>query len=450
MKINSEALMKKHHNIYDIEDEVHASNFTNALPKSLERKSIWVAFIGNVLEWYDFAVYGYLAAVISKVFFPGESPAAQMLMSYGVFAAGFFARPLGAVFFGYMGDVHGRKKALLMSVFLMAIPTTLIGLLPTYKTIGLMAPLLLILIRLTQGISIGGEFSGSIVYLAENAPKNKRGLMTSWADLGCSSGVMLGLIVATILNYVLTAEDLQSWGWRLPFLSGILLGGVGIYIRKNLPETNIFLKDTRSVAKKENPFLEVFRAHKRNTLAVMFGCMINGGGFYLCFVFLPNSIISKGELSAHASFLLSIFSMSIFMVAMMFAAWWSDYVGRKKILWAGQAICALIAYPLMIHSATDILYQALLQGIFAIGIGFCFGPRSSLLTECFPTKVRLSSISLGFNASNAIFGGTAPFIAAYLIQETGLNYSPAFYIILASCVSAVAIYFLKQTHQENL
>jgi MHS family proline/betaine transporter-like MFS transporter len=408
-------------------------------------KNILSCFIGNVFEWYDFALYGYLAGIFAQLFFPTTDPLIALLSSYGVFAAGFVMRPLGAVILGHIGDLHGRKKALTFSVLFMSLPTALIGCLPSYDSIGLWAPILLFTFRLIQGFSLGGEFSGSIVLLIEHAPAEKKASYGAWSDLGSSVGMILASLTVILLQTYCSPEFLLTWGWRLPFISGLAFAIIGFKIRQNLEESPIFSKKEKL---NTIPLHHLFSHHFSSTLTASCFLAINTIGYYILIVFIPTQHMSN--LSAVDLSLLTLCSLIVMMPANFFAARLSDKIGHTKVVMAGYALTALLAYPLLLTSIQgSFLQQITIQSAFAIALGFCFGPRSAILASLFPTNVRYTGVSLSYNLGNALFGGTAPFMSAFLISSTNLKTSPAVYIIVASFISLLSLFFMGRWHKKE-
>src|SRR5665647_1809754 len=261
-----------------------------------KRRSVIVAgIIGNVVEWYDFALYGYMATIISLLFFPNQSRMLALLSTYGIFAVGFVMRPIGAAFFGWLGDTVGRSKTMLISVILMMIPTFALGLLPTYSSIGIMAPILLIVMRLIQGLSVGGEFSSSVTYLVETASPSKRGLSGSWSNVGGGIGMLMGSLMATLITSFLGADAVNAWGWRIPFLLGGVLGSAAAILRKKLPKSQHFINHVKS-KEDSSPIKEAFSNNTKEVVQAMIFASGYGALFYLSMVYFPNWLISKTDI----------------------------------------------------------------------------------------------------------------------------------------------------------
>ncbi len=407
-------------------------------------KLILAGLIGNVLEWYDFSVYGYFAVVFASKFFPSDDPAISLIQSFGAFAAGFLMRPVGAAFFGHIGDHHGRKKALSLSIFFMAFPTLLIGILPGYDTIGILAPILLVLLRMLQGLSVGGEYTSSIVYLSESAPKGKRGLFSSAALIGGFAGILLGSLVGSFIMGFLSVEQVHAWGWRLPFLMGVPLAFFGFYIRRKMPETMIADKNAKK------PLAHVHRNWK-GIMMVSGLNVLSAVSFYAVFIFMSTWLQNYVHISHSLALQINSFCMVVLMIVAPVAAWISDKVGRKPVLIAASLALMLFAYPLiwlMHHQNTLMILTG--QTCLSIIIGSYMGIIPSVLSEMFPKKTRVSSVGLGYNIIYAILGGTAPVLAMWVIHKTNNEISFAWLIILAASISFITALFIKEYSQNDL
>ncbi len=398
-------------------------------------------FIGNVLEWFDFAIYGCLASVLGQLFFPTLDPYTALLSSYGVFAAAFIMRPVGAILIGHFGDKRGRKKAFLWSLVGMAVPTAIMGLLPVYEQIGVCAPISLTFCRMMQGLSTGGEFSGSIILLVEHAPPHRKSFFSAWADMGSSIGMIAAAIAILLLNAVLTEPELLAWGWRIPFLVSSFVALGGYYLRRQLTETPEFLAQKNKRAPSIWPLRIILQKYKQKLFLAMGFLMVNSAGYYFVVVFIPNQNLSHypkiyGSMSM-------LFSLIVMMPAMIWGAILSDKIGQVRCLIMGYTGCLILSFPLLYSAKYGTYVQQLVyQGLFSLNLGFCFGPRSSFIAEIFPTAIRYSAVSLSYNLGNALFGGTAPLVCALMIEQTGTMLAPAAYIAVASLVSLVSVVLL--------
>jgi len=416
------------------------------------KKVVVASMIGNGLEWYDYALYGHLATLISFHFFPTANPFVSLIATFGVFAAGFAMRPLGAIIFGYIGDRYGRKVSLTSSILLMAIPTGLLGILPTYETIGIWAPILLTIIRLLQGIAIGGEFSGSIIYVVEHSPANKRGLAGSTSIMSLMIGVLLGSGVASLFAELMSKADFESYGWRIPFIIGFFIGIIGLYIRTFLDESETFkeAKELGHLSKK--PLKDILSKKYRGKLLIGLGAyMAVTIPFYLLTVFM-NSFMSKVlGYSVQDALLINTICMFVLLALLPFSAILSDKIGRKPVLVASSLAYIVFAYPIFYLVALNSFYMALLGVLlFAIVVSFYVAVIPTLLVEIFPTSIRYTGVSLACNVCAAIFGGTAPIIATWLVKATGHNTILAIYIAFSAVISLVALFYYKETYKVRL
>ena len=410
-----------------------------SIPSSHLTRNTIGGVIGNVLEWYDFAVFGYFAPIIGAHFFPAENQLASLLNAFGVFAAGYLVRPLGGLIFGYVGDRMGRKQALQWSVLLMAIPTTMLGLLPTYAQIGVTASALLVILRLLQGLSVGGELIGSMSFITEIAPANRRGLFGSWTLFSATCGVMLGSAVATAAHWFLEPAALASWGWRLPFMAGLLVGGIGLWMRKGMAETPDFqrLKDSGHVDK--NPLVEAIQSMPTQIIRVGAMVVLMGGGFYMLFVWWPTYLTKIVNPPVPHALMVNTIAMAALMTLIPVAGWLSDLVGRKTVIVTSLAGFVLAGWPLFVLTDHGTFLSALCaQLVFALLLAGIQGPMPAAMVEMFPTRTRLSGIGLGYNISLAVFGGTAPLVSTWLVARTGNIVAPAYYLIFLASVSLVA------------
>lgn len=405
-------------------------------------------FIGNALEWFDFAIYGYLASVFGQLFFPNLDPYAALLSSYGVFAAAFIMRPIGAIFFGHLGDKFGRKKALIWSLGCMAFPTLMMGLLPVYDDIGIYAPLCLIICRVIQGLSLGGEFSGSIILLTEHAPPNRKAFFSTWADFGSSIGMLAASLTIVLLNACLSESALMAWGWRLPFIISFVFAILGYRARQCLDETPEFLAQLQTRVSTRWPFVVIFQKYKKSLLLAIGFLMVNSAGYYLLIVFIPNQNLHS--YSKMYGSLMTLMSLIIMMPALLWGAILSDRIGQGLCLKIGYIGCLILAFPLL-YSAQygTFVQQFICHMLFAITLGFSMGPRCSLVAQIFPISIRYSAVSFSYNVANALFGGTAPLVCALMIEKSGTILAPSFYIIGAALISTFCVILLEGEFKDG-
>lgn len=415
------------------------------------RKVVIAGMLGNALEWYDYALYAFTTLIISKLFFPAGNETAHLLATLGIFAVGFVARPFGGIFFGVIGDKFGRRKALVLSIFLMAIPTGCIGLLPTYEQIGIAAPLLLTFIRVLQGLSLGGAFSGSMTFLVEHAPQGRRGIIGSASVASLVIGFLLGSLVCMGVKAPLTPEQYESWGWRIPFILGIAISLIGFYIREHCEESPTYEAAKADGTLSKTPVRDVLRTERWHMLQAIGIYMSVTMPFYLVATyFITFTEHSLGRTHGEA-LMLNFMNMSILLVLSLFSGWLSDRWGRRKVLMLTALGYLAVAYP-----AFTLLQQGdwgsivLGQAVMAVVVGFYIGPVPALLVEIFPTRVRYSGMSLSYNIAAATFGGTAPMVCQWLINTTGNVYAIAYYVMLCAVVSLCALRFYRDRHLQPL
>jgi MHS family proline/betaine transporter-like MFS transporter len=417
-----------------------------AVPAARSREAVIAGVIGNTLEWYDFAVYGYFVSTISKLFFPSSDPLASTLATYAVFGVGFVMRPVGSILFGIYGDRHGRRKALSAVIFLMAVSTFAIGLLPTYDEVGILAPILLVLARLVQGLSAGGEWGGSTAYIVEYAAEGQRGFTGSWQQFSVGGGFLLGSLSGTVLSFALSPEELTSWGWRMPFLLGIVVGGLGAWLRWRLTDTPKYteIEEHRAVAKA--PLAEALGQYPRETITVFGMTLHNTVAYYISLVYMTGYLINIGGLPQPTAQLIGTVSLTAFVILIPFAGMLSDRIGRRPLLMASCIGFALLGYPFFQLASSGrgdlaFLAQFLMVALLSLYAGSC----PAAYAELFPTRVRYTALSIGYNVAVAIFGGFAPFIATWLIRETGNPLAPAFYVIAAAVITLVVLTRIRET-----
>lgn len=414
-------------------------------------KAISAGAIGNVMEWFDYGVYGTLAPIISTVFFPSHDPMAALLLTFVVFGVGFVMRPVGAFIFGYYGDKYGRKKALSITIMIMAFSTFIIGLIPPYASIGVFAPIVLTLARLSQGVSTGGEWGGSSSFIVEYAGENRRGFYGSFQQVSTIGGLMIGSLAGLILTNVLTKDELYTWGWRIPFLLGILLGIVGWYMRVKLEETPAFQKveELQEVAK--SPIATALTTNRTGIFKAMGMTLIWTVSFYILLTFMPTYINKILKMPLNQSLLSNFFSYILLIIFIPIMGALSDKYGRKRFLLASCMGFAILTYPLFfLASNGSFVTLVFVQLILALFLSMFSGPGVAFIAEIFPTNVRYSTLSIGYNIVTAIFGGMAPFIATYLVSATHNNLSPSFYVIISAVISGLVIATLPETFDKPL
>jgi len=414
----------------------------------VSRRVVLAGIAGNVMEWYDFAVYGYFAQAIGQHFFPSRDPTASVIAAFGVFAAGFLMRPFGGLLFGYIGDRMGRQAALTLSVLAMAVPTCLIGLLPDYAQIGVAASALMVGLRLVQGLSAGGEYTTSIVFLVEGAAPGRRGLMGSWSVFGAVAGILLGSAVGAVLTSVVSAEAAQTWGWRVPFLAGLVVGLTGFYIRRHLPKA---AARPEAAPPPTAPVREAFRTAWRAMLRVAGLNVLTAVGFYMMFVYVVTYLQQVVHVRAARALDINTINMVLLLLLMPTAGALSDRIGRKPLLVGAALGMFVFAWPLfwLVHHPDSRLILAGQMG-FAVLIGLFLGVVPATMAEAFPARVRCSAVSVGYNLCYSVLGGTTPMVTAYLITRSHNDLSPAFYLMAAAAISLLVLLRLHETARVPL
>ena len=410
-------------------------------------KAVSAAVIGNVLEWYDFSVYAFVAAILARKFFPSTDEVTALLSTFLAYGLGFVARPLGGIVIGRLGDVRGRKLALLLTIFLMAIGTVLIGVLPTYASIGFLAPLLLVLARLMQGFSAGGEWGGSTAYIVEWAPAAKRGLFGSFQQTSVVAGLLLGSGTAALLNTILTSAQMDDWGWRVPFLLGGLLGPVGIYMRRTIDETPAYRRVEAAkteAATGESGFLLACRAFGFTIVWTV--C------FYVLLNYMPSYTQKYLKLSASAALWANTIGLLVLLVCIPLMGALSDRLGRKPLLIACCLSFVVLPYPIFLYllGGVSLMQLIAVQALVAVLISMFSGPGPAAIAEIFPTRTRSTWMTSGYALAVAIFGGFAPFISVWLIDRFQSPTAHVFYLIAAAVVSTLVIARLKETAFDAL
>jgi MFS transporter, MHS family, proline/betaine transporter len=413
---------------------------TSASINAKRRRLVLAATIGNVLEWYDFLVYGLLALTIAKLFFPAESELASLLLSMASFGVGLAMRPVGAIVLGIYADRVGRKAALSLTIFIMALGTGLIAVAPTYERIGVWAPILIVFARLLQGFSCGGEPGGAIALLVESASPRHRGLYASWQAASPAAGFLLGALTTLAVTLMMSPAEIESGGWRWPFVFGLLIAPVGLYIRSELDEPELFLKARD--ASQGGATADTLRWEGQPMLIGLGVSVLFFVSAYLLLVYMPIFAVKQLELPFSAALLASVVAASVVFVFTPIAAAISDRIGRKPMLELASLGYLLLAYPafVLITTRPSVVVLTCVQSAFGLLLAMYGGPVMSVLAELFPTRLRATAVAVVYNVAAAAIGGFAPFIVTWLIAATGDPRAPAFYLIVAA-VSAAPRYF---------
>lgn len=405
-------------------------------------KIVGSGLIGNVLEWYDFALYGYFAHTLSPLFFPTHNKLASLIAAFAVFAIGFLVRPIGAVFFGHLGDKYGRKKSLSLAILLMAIPTALIGCLPSFEQIGLLAPIALMILRLLQGLAVGGEFTSSMVYLLEHVHREKRGFYSGVIMASAFVGLLLGSAAAFITGlYINTYPEL----WRIPFLVSLLLGAIGLYLRLFMPESPSFIALKNNDKLKKLPFKTLLSQHKTPIVLGMALAALPSTGFYLSFVYLSNHLQLFLHKSLSTSLLINTITMSIIIITAPFFGRLADNWGHKTLLLYGAAAFTLLSIPsylLINFGQLHIIFA--IQLLFGLMVAASYAAIPIFLFALFPAEVRVSGVSLPYNLANGFIGGTSPLVATSLIYLTHNKVTPGIYLTVIALGAVFALFWTEK------
>ncbi|WDM85269.1 MFS transporter [Ehrlichia sp. JZT12] len=407
------------------------------------KKAVLSTIMCNTLVWYDYVLFGNLVSIISKLFFPAEDRYFSLIMTFSIFAVGFLMRPFGASIFGYIGDKYGRKAALSLSIIAISVPIAFISILPTYEKIGILSPILLVICRLMQGISLGGE-AGNATFLIEHSRKGKNiGFFGSFETLSAVLGSIIALFMILLSQY-LTGENFEVWGWRIPFIIGLLLGLISIYIRRITGESPAYDTHKESNSLSQSPFVELLKNYRRPLiLSTCIDCIENCS-FHIFMVFFITFIKEFSDvhlnLSANSISIIESFNIMICGILNVFFGYISDYVGRRKVMLIASISLFCVAIPVFWllgqGSYIDLIIAYL---IFVIPFSAALGPASGAMSELFPTKVRYTGFGLSRNIASAISGGMAPVACTWLIRVTGLTFIPGIYVMFWALVSIIAL-----------
>jgi MHS family proline/betaine transporter-like MFS transporter len=415
------------------------------------RKSVVAGSVGVFVHWFDWAIYAYLASTLSIVFFPDQDRTAGLLAVFGVFAISFGARPIGALLFGAMGDRIGRKKTLTYVILAMAASTMLLGLLPSYASIGIWAPILLLVARIIQGLAAGGEFGSAAAFLAEYSPTKRRGFGVSFLEVGSLLGFLGASLAVLVLNTLLTADDVNSWGWRIPFLLATPLGLIGFYIRNKIEDTPEFRELTELDAVPQSPIKESFTRGWRQMLQTSGIEIMMNVTFYIVLVYLLTyQEIELGISTSDAALFSTAASIAALITVPLFGAL-SDRVGRRLPLIVASVLLIVFSYPLFLvmHSGTSWAGLVSTVGLGLI-LAIILGVHAVTVAELFPTRTRQTSLSIVYAVTAAIFAGTVPYVLTWLIAHTGNQMMPAFYLILVGLLGLGTMLTVKETRGIDL
>ncbi|GLY69695.1 MFS transporter [Amycolatopsis taiwanensis] len=415
------------------------------------RRSLIGGSIGVLVHWYEWAIYAYLASTIAVVFFPEKDATAGLLATFGVFAVSFALRPIGAFVFGHLGDRIGRKTTLTVVILMMSGATFILGLLPSYGTIGLLAPILLIVCRLVQGLAAGGEFGSAAAYMAEYSPRRHRGFGVSWIEVGSLMGFLLASLTVVALNAFVTDDQIHSWGWRIPFLITGVLGVIGFYIRQRLEDTPEFQELEEKDKAQGSPVKEVLRRHPRQLLQAAGMQILMNVTFYVVLVYLLSFQESELGYTAGDAATFSTVASIVAMILVPLVGALSDRVGRKPVMITGGVLLLVLAIPafLLMRNGTymsGMLATCLLAALLTLSLGV----HASAAAELFPTRARQSGLSISYSLTAAIFVGTVPYVLTWLIAATGNTLMPAFYLMGAAVLGLLALATMPETRGADL
>ena len=411
------------------------------------KKVILSCVAGSALEWYDFAVYGFFASIIGRIFFPADDAFIQLIASFGAFAAGLIARPFGAILFGYIGDTFGRKKALVISIYMMAVPTALMGLLPTYEQIGGAAGIILTIIRILQGLALGGGFTGTIVFLYEHSSKERKSTYSAWAPFSLVSGFILGAIVSTIMSALCTESQLEVYGWRIPFILSFFGTFVAEYVKHRLEDPKEFVEQQKveDPEKKKGLLRNLFKNHWKGLVMVTITDVLTACGYFLISIFFTTYFETIIHLGRQAAFTIQTVNMILFALFILLGGWLADRIGKRTQMLIATLSMALLAFPIFHVFEAATFWSALFAQMGIIFIfSIYYGPIPATICSMFPMKVRLIGVSIAHNFAMAAFGAYAPTWATYLIRETGNNASPAILFVISALLTAVALFVWKE------
>tara|TARA_R110000868_G_scaffold8205_7_gene42780 strand:- start:96016 stop:97290 length:1275 start_codon:yes stop_codon:yes gene_type:complete len=400
--------------------------------------------IGSMLEMYDFVIYVIFASVISGVFFPHATHYVAIMQTFGIFAIGYFARPLGGIIFGHIGDKYGRQKGLVLSVMCMGIPTFLIGCLPTYEAIGALAPQLLLVLRFISGISVGGEFPSGTAYLTEHAPVKYRGFIASFLFLGINAGILLASLVGSVITNSMPSDAIAQWGWRIPFLLGGVLAVLAYVVRLKLLESPLFEKHKSEQRLAKSPVLSVLHNNSRQITRAFSVVSVMAAAISILFLFMPVYLSEHLKLPLGTALSMNSLNLLVFTLLIPIFARLSDLTSRNFIISIGAYLFLFLSIP---------LYMAIIEGdagtrllaMMSLGVicATVVGPIAATLAERFTTQERTSGIGLSYNLSFGLVGGLAPLAVTFLIHRTHMNVAPAFYLMLTAAITLMAAINLK-------
>ena len=429
------------------------------IDKAKVKKAVTAASLGNAMEWFDFGVYGFVAYALGKVFFPEASPSVQTIAALATFSVPFLVRPLGGVFFGVMGDRFGRQKVLSATIILMAISTFCIGLIPSYESIGILAPILLLVCKLAQGFSVGGEYTGAAVFVAEFSPDKRRGFLASWLDFGSIFGFVSGAGVVVLISSIVGEANFLDWGWRIPFFLAAPLGVIGLYLRHAAEETPAFTEQQERIAQQQQDgngqppaisFRHIISHYWRSLLICAGIVLVTNVTYYMLLTYMPTYLSHSLDYSEDHGVLIII----VIMIGMLFVqplvGLASDRIGRRPFITIGSLgllVAAIPAFKLINSGNIGLIFLGLL--LLAVLLNCLIGVMASTLPAMFPTQVRYSALATAFNIS-IIVAGLTPTVAAWLVETSGNLMVPAYYLMVVAAIGLVTAWFMRETANRPL
>lgn len=420
---------------------------------SMIRRVVFASFLGTMIEWYDFFLYGTAAALVfNRLFFTSFDPRTGTMAAFATYAVGFFARPIGGVIFGHFGDKLGRKSMLVTTLIMMGAATCLIGLLPTYDQIGIAAPMLLVLLRFIQGFGVGGEWGGAVLMAVEHSRPGQRGLNASWVQAGVAAGMLLANGIFSLFTLSLSEEAFLSWGWRVPFLMGIILLGMGLFIRVKILETPAFAAVQGGQRAPTLPILEVLRDYPKNVLLAMGARFAENASFYVITVFVLNYATEKLGLEKSAILHSVLVGTAVQFFAIPLFGWLSDQIGRRKVYLAGTVLMALFAWPFFqLIDTRSALWITVSITVGLVIHSLMYAPQAAFFAELFGTRVRYSGASLGYQLASPLAGGLAPLIASALLEWGQQDAWPvATYLIFMCLITWISVYLAEETNLKEM
>jgi MHS family proline/betaine transporter-like MFS transporter len=416
------------------------------------RRAIISSAVGNFLELFDFAIYGFLAIPLGANFFPSTDPLISLLSSFATFGVGFIMRPVGAVVIGIYGDRKGRKAALSLTIVMMAAATGVVGLLPSYASIGVAAPILLVLARMVQGFATGGEWGGAAAFLVEHSPTKRRGFVSSLQQIGNHLGGVVGSSLVAALTFTLSQQAYLSWGWRLPFILGLLVGPIGLYLRLKVADTPAFRQAVAEKRVERTPLRTAFTLFGGRIVSATLISIIGTTTNFVFTIYLMNYAIQQQHLPADLALLSLTLTHALLIVLLPGVGWLSDKVGRKPLMLIMSFGFVFASYPMFraITDAPSVLTLFIVQFLYSLLQMFYTGTIAPVLAELFPTRVRFTGLSVSYGLAVTLAGGTAPFVATLLVKQTGNPVAPAYYVMALALVSGIAMLVTRDRTNINL